>query len=638
MNNRFWIFIYSAVILYSNSISAFSGEMETISESLRVYHGPINGAVLERNGKTLAVYGYPAMEPIPVDMVLFTHHRRDVVWAGRALVENGAKAVVPAKEISLFTSVHDFWNAFATKRFHDYAQQTTKILTAPLPIARTVNEDSNLEWEGIPIRVLDTPGYTRGAVSYLMKIDGKTIAFTGDLIYGDGKILDWYSLQDAIPEAKIRGYHGYAGRIGQLVESLRKVADCKPDLIIPARGPIIKNPQAAIERLIKRLEKAYENYLSINALRWYFGDDHILTCARRVMGPDAEIDWMPFAETLNERPPEWIIPISNTRLIVSEDKSGFLIDCGSQNIIKKVQELIKEGSVRSIEGIYITHYHDDHTDQAMAGSEIFGCPVYACSEQRDILECPSAYRLPAMTANPIHNLRVMPEGSILRWNEFTFTFSYHPGQTIYHGGLVVKKDGGETIFFIGDSFTPSGIDDYCLLNRNLLHPDMGYFYCLDVLKKMKPDYLLINEHVVPTFRFSQKQIDRMIATLNERVELLRELFPWDDPNYGIDEGWARFYPYGTAIKAGAQAEIGIRIMNHSNQEGTFSICPHIPKGWQAETKKLSLTLAPLAEGIAKMTVTAPQNAKPGQYILTADVSMGEWDLRDWIEGMITIGE
>jgi len=42
-------------------------------------------------------------------------------------------------------------------------------------------------------------GYTRGSVTYLMEIGGKRIAFTGDLLRDDGKLLDLFSLQDAIP-------------------------------------------------------------------------------------------------------------------------------------------------------------------------------------------------------------------------------------------------------------------------------------------------------------------------------------------------------------------------------------------------------------------------------------------------------
>jgi glyoxylase-like metal-dependent hydrolase (beta-lactamase superfamily II) len=63
-----------------------------------------------------------------------------------------------------------------------------------------VRDGDQIGWQGIAIRVLATPGYTRGAVSYLVEVDGKRIACVGDLIYGDGKILDLYSLHAAISQ------------------------------------------------------------------------------------------------------------------------------------------------------------------------------------------------------------------------------------------------------------------------------------------------------------------------------------------------------------------------------------------------------------------------------------------------------
>ena len=110
---------------------------------------------------------------------------------------------------------------------------------------------------------------------------------------------------------------------------------------------------------------------------------------------------------------------------------------------------------------------------AQAMADEFHCPVYFCREMRDILEHPEAYRMPCLTPNAIHSVHPMEEGAKQRWNEFEFTYSYFPGQTIYHGGLLAKRDDGQTIFFVGDSFTPSGMDDYCLLNRNFFAPEKG---------------------------------------------------------------------------------------------------------------------------------------------------------------------
>jgi hypothetical protein len=61
--------------------------------------------LIDRSGKRLAVYGDPSDRSAAVDTVLFTHHPRDVVWAGRELVMAGARAVVPEAESGLFSEV-----------------------------------------------------------------------------------------------------------------------------------------------------------------------------------------------------------------------------------------------------------------------------------------------------------------------------------------------------------------------------------------------------------------------------------------------------------------------------------------------------------------------------------------------------
>jgi hypothetical protein len=113
---------------------------ETLSPSVTVSRGAINGVCLERDGHRLLVYGDPLGRWKTADLVLFTHGRRDVVWAGRTPVESGARSVVPARETQQFSGVEEFWTSFWDKRYHDYAQQSTRILATPLRIDQTVQE------------------------------------------------------------------------------------------------------------------------------------------------------------------------------------------------------------------------------------------------------------------------------------------------------------------------------------------------------------------------------------------------------------------------------------------------------------------------------------------------------------------
>jgi glyoxylase-like metal-dependent hydrolase (beta-lactamase superfamily II) len=608
--------------------------VESITENVTVIHDAVNGVLINQQGKTLAIYGDPRDLQAPAEKVLFTHHRRDVVWAGASLVKRGAEAYIPQGEKELFTNTQSYWQKKKTSRFHDYEQQTTKVLGESFKDVKTVKGGDTVEWQGLDIHVLDTPGYTRKAVSYLFQIDGKRIACVGDLIYGDGKILDLYSFQDSITKPKAMGYHGYMSRVADLIASLETVRRATPDILIPTRGPVIDKPVQAIDKLIGRLKAVYENHLSINALRWYYGDEHITGCAGRILGT-TNVDWMPIAETVQPYPPKWVIPFGTSRLILSEDGDGFLIDCGSSNAIKEIRKLKKDGRLKSLYGIYVTHYHDDHTNFVEKASAEFGCRVFFCREQQDILEHPQAYYMPAQTDQAISNTQVMPEGEKMRWKEFEFTFSYFPGQTLYHGGLLIKKIDGETIFFIGDSFSPTGIDDYCMLNRNLLHPDTGYFYCLDTLKRMKPDYCLVNQHIKEPFRFSPKQLEFMIDTLEKRVALLQDLLPWDNVNYGIDHQWVRFYPYGIEAQAGQRNELKVVIFNHSSREQTFSVTPRVPRGWNTQRGPLDITIPPREERTASVYVTPAADAK-GVSIITADISFGEWNLRQFTEAIVSV--
>ncbi|MHC4547031.1 MAG: MBL fold metallo-hydrolase, partial [Planctomycetota bacterium] len=242
------------VLVLISTTECHSESIVKLSPHVTVCNNSTNGVFITKNGRILAIYGDPCGNLKKADMVFFTHNRRDVAWAGRELVGNDAVSIVPAKEADSFSKADDFWTSFTKARFHDYHQQTTKIPIKPLRVDHKVNGGDTNNWQELEIKVIDTPGYTRGAVSYFVNVDDIKYGFVGDIIYGNGQLFDLYSLQDAVPDAKIGGYHGYAGRLGELISSLRKVSSQNPDILVPARGPVIKNPKDAIGLLIKRLQ------------------------------------------------------------------------------------------------------------------------------------------------------------------------------------------------------------------------------------------------------------------------------------------------------------------------------------------------------------------------------------------------
>lgn len=602
--------------------------LAAVAPQYMVVTGPVNGLLLRNGAKTLAVYGDPSGKAKP-EMALLASARRDTAWAAAG----AAQILAPAGEAALIATPGEFWQRFWDKeRFHDYANQGIKWPARSMGPVRAVKGGERIEWGGARIEVMDTPGYTRGAVSYLVETGGKRIACTGDLILEDGKLFDLYSLQDAIPELKVRGYHGYAARAAQLIDSLQKVAAWKPDLIVPVRGKVIEQPLPAIERLIARLRAVYANYLYTDAYRWYFGEDNWRARARRVLGEN-DAKWMNPAEVPSQQPPAWIRVIGNSRLVVSASGAALLMDAGYSRLPEELRKLQAQGGFARLEEIHITHYHDDHTDYAQRLAEEWKCPVVSTPFQKTILETPAAFHMPCLTDRPIRGVHVMAAGESRRWHEFRLTKFDLPGQTLYHDGLLVEKDGGEKVFFAGDSFTPTGLDDYCLLNRNPVAEGAGFLQSLAVLRRLPPGTLLINQHVVPVFRFSAQQIDEMEASLRTRRKLLKDLIAWDDPNFGVDEQWIRLEPHGNTVAPGSTAVFRAVVRNPSDKALRVTVTPRLPAGWSAKPVRVEATAGREAAG--EFRVTVPAGAE-GLQVVTADVEVGGRTLREWCEAVVMV--
>ena len=599
---------------------------------MEITTGSVNSVVIRGDSESAVIYGGGDNQLENIDWVLLAHHRRDVVWAAEDLIAQGAKVIAPAAERELIESPELFWEAFQQGRFHDYAQQSTKILGQGLKVSKWVSEGDDLDLGGVKLTALETPGFTRGSISYLTEIDGQRIVFTGDLIAGMGKILDVYSYQDAIESANIRGYHGYGGRFAALLNSIEKVKQLDPDILVPARGQIITKPRKALDKLAFRIKDLYRSYLSTSALNWYFKEERMGICAEQVLGVNAKFSLMPYSAYQDT--PDWIWVKGTSRLLISETGHSLLIDCGNPGVIQGVKELLKTGVINKVDGIFVTHYHDDHTDSVQAASEEFDCPVYAVQHYVDILRHPGNYHMPCLHHTPIRDVVSKQHGDVMEFHEFKLTFRAFPGQTFYHGALLVESPGQAPVFFIGDAFSPSGMDDYCVLNRNLMHKNDGFLYCLSQIKELGEDYWLINEHIPHVFRFSAKELESLEQGFQTRVEAMRALTVWDDPNYAVDEQWASLYPYGLEVKSGTIHEFNVILTNHSSKRRDYDVQFRLPPG--AELMSVTKAIKVPAGALSGVRAMIKLPSKPGHYLLRADIKSDGIDVRDWIESTITV--
>jgi len=143
----------------------------------------------------------------------------------------------------------------------------------------------------------------------------------------------------------------------------------------------------------------------------------------------------------------------------------------------------------------------------------------------------------------------------------------------------------------------------------------------------------VNQHVNPAFHYSAAQIDTMLSNVNKRRSEFAPLFPWDDANFGLDEEWARFYPYRQKVKPGDHLELKVVIVNHSPAKREFVVTPHAPMGWHVDAGPYHLSISSRKTGELSIPLTA---GAAGLGIVTADISFDKWEFREWMESLIDV--
>ena len=571
---------------------------ETLVRGLRLHPGNVTTAVFERNGRRLVI-DPGALSAIPgtgpVDWVLVTHHHRDQAESAGALVRAGARLAAPAGEARFFSSADAVWAT--ADELLDHAYNFRPDLFAPresVSVARELRTGDALEWEGLRFEVLETPGHTDGSVSYLVEFGGKRVAFTGDLIAGPGQIWELWSLQKRFP-GMTRDYWGFGGAIQDLKNSLDRVLARRPDLVVPSHGVVMTDPPAAIAALKQNLDALMANYLTTAAWRIYFKD--IAPRDPPMLEPLPGVDY-----------PKWVRNIASTsKAIVADDKSIFLSDCGHPNAVAEIDRLLRAGEIRSVDGIWITHYHDDHTSEVNTARRRFGGRVHVQRGMADIIENPTAYAMPCLFPESIRVDRVMEDGETITWKEYRLTAFHFPGQTLYHTGLLAER-GGFKVFFTGDSFANWGVDDYCSQNRCFLGRDVGYERCFRILMEAKPD-ILVAAHWGP-LPVAERHLRRSIELFQERERICRRLLPHDDPNFGTDPGWARAYPHRQQVLPGGRVELEARIYNHAATAKEAAVELHAPDGWRLVAGRAAARIPARSEG--RLRLEAMARSMPGR--------------------------
>jgi glyoxylase-like metal-dependent hydrolase (beta-lactamase superfamily II) len=198
------------------------------------------------SGRVLDLLGELGVER--VTDVLVTHFHRDGVQGLRRAAEAGIRIWVPPVEQDFFTDTADLWAR--TRLENDYDMLQTRFAPLePVAVDGTVAEYRTRAYGGIDVFTLPTPGHTPGSVTYLAEVGGRTAAFTGDLLYGPGRVWSVAATQWS--------YTGVEGQAASIL-SMGILESRGPDLLLPAHGEPMEDPAAALHATRRALGELME--------------------------------------------------------------------------------------------------------------------------------------------------------------------------------------------------------------------------------------------------------------------------------------------------------------------------------------------------------------------------------------------
>ncbi len=557
-----------------------------------------------------------------VEYILHTHYHRDQCYGDKKALEYNIKITAPDVEKKLFSVAEDFWKK---KSYYDiyFFKPTFFTSTYNIPLEQTFKEGDIFEFGPYKLKILETAGHTTGSISYLLEIEGKKLAFTGDLIHSGGKVITYYDLE------YIYNDNGENG-IVRSFESFKKLLDNQPDMLLPSHGDLVKDPRSEIKALTARFERARNIFATRNAsIEYIFTEEH-----EQIGIPMVDLEEY-FPSILHKGfSPPYILKGSHENCI--------LIDFAGCSFFgyteAQLNKLLEENGIKHIDFVIPTHYHDDHT----AGFDLLqkrGIKIYAFENIVDVLENPTHYRIGCLTETPIKVDRVLKEGEVLKWDEYEFQIFHFPGQTEYHMGMFGKVDG-KSVFWTGDSiaqllwenrFNNMNCINYCRLGENV-----GHMKCADILLKCNPEYLAISHYGI--IKVNRELLEEYKKYVSEYESIVAEIVAQDDPNMGFDPNWISFKPIRVISEPGREFKTNLVIRNYLNTTSSVQIKLNLPDNWDADLKDSKYKIDPNRFEEIPMTIKIPNNEDPnGRTIITANIVWNEVNLGPFPDLMVDHG-
>ena len=590
-----------------------AGAPRRLSENLFVFEDTCNVYLVRRGERALLIdFGSGAildqlggLGVRRVDWLLHTHHHRDQCQGDARAAVQGIRIAVPAHERHLFEDAENFWRN--RRVFHlYYVRNDFHTLTRSVPVARSLEDYTTFTWAGIDFQVQPSPGHTLGSVTLLASIDGQPVAFTGDLLYAPGKILNLYDTQV--------NYGGAEG-IDLAVYSLARLRERRPALLLPSHGQPIADPDAALRDTSRRLMDYY---------KFQTGNDTTEEARAYAVSPHLVAHHQ---------------TTSSFYAIVSDSGKAMLIDYGSASglvfsnferataptqrirfVEHNLAALRRDYNVRSIDVAMPSHMHDDHLNGFPYLQRHEKTRIWCYENMTDIFENPRGYNLGCILGEPFRVDRTFRHGERFRWEEFEFEVTHSPGHTEYQMALFATIDG-KRVAFTGDAFFPPrepGILRHNLIFRNHVEND-SHLKSIRNLIEHEPE-LIAPGHGKP-FAVNRELMEATLGNFQRQQQWFFDLLPDEETDFGLNPSWVSIYPYQAVVPPGGELRLEVRARNYYATLMKLEVALVTPAEWTVAPDVARFEVAPRSTAVQAVRLGVPVGWQtPGpRFAIAADV-------------------
>ena len=601
--------------------------LEQLSPHLYRYRDTCNVYLVVSGNAALAIdFGsgeildeLPGIGVDELEWVLHTHHHRDQCQGDWRLADTGTRIAVPRREISFLNYAGSFWRHKRTVSNYEM-QSEFQTLAESLPAHARLPDFEYFRWREYSFEILPSPGHTKGSISLLAEIDGRRVAFCGDLIAAPGKVHRIHDLQ--------WGYNELDG-INAAAVSLRTLARGRPDQLLPSHGEAMDDPAEAIVQLRTNLTQLY------NVAK------HTPEVPRtpqistgQYMRPISEHVW---ANRNSE---------SNFYALVSDSGRALLLDYGfpstdhgfplSRFGDHSLQQLRDAAGVEKIDAVIPSHYHDDHVAGIPFLQERWGVEVWAHRVFAPIIADPLRYNLPCLMREPIRVDRVLENGEEFEWEGYRLQAFHAPGHTHY----------ASQVFFSADNIR------YALTGDNILGSQTGprlggpiyrnrynvgsFRPTLRALSEYSPQLLLTGHS--GALSVDHEQLDELMGKTIDLERAFKDLVvDPDEVNFALDPQFFFVRPYWAFAAAGEEVELEVHLTNHCAHAAEFHIRPNPPAGWSFRPEQIKGSLREGESVRLQLRLRVAADAAPARRrVATYDLTLGGRRFGQEAESLISV--